>query len=87
MTKIKKLKFLILFIAAICFSNFSASAQSAGFIKNSEKPLYKSESDEKMKCYVFNKYVLKANLKKNEKEDIGTGEGFEIEIFKRDLKS
>lgn len=87
MTKINKIKLLVLSAAAMFVFNFSAAAQSAGFIKNSTKPLYKSESDEKMKCYVFNKFVIKANLKTNEKEDIGTGEGFEIEVFKRDAKS
>jgi len=86
MTKTNKIKFFILSAAAMFVFNFSASAQSAGFIKNSEKPLYKSESDEKANCYVFNRYVVKANLKKNEKEDIGTGEGYEIDIFKRDVK-
>lgn len=87
MSKINKIKFLILSAAAMFIFNFSAAAQSAGFIRNSEKPLYKSETDEKAQCYVFNKYVVKTYLKPNEKEDIGTGEGYEIEIFKRDIKS
>lgn len=87
MTKINQINFLILPIAAIFVFNLSASAQSAGFIKNSEKPLYKSETDEKAQCYVFNKYVVKTYLKTNEKEDIGTGEGYEIEVFKRDMKT
>lgn len=85
MTKIKNLNFSALLIAAFCVFNFNVSAQSAGFIKNSEKPLYTSESDDK--CYVFTKYVVKTYLKNNVKEDIGTGQGYEIDVFKRDAKS
>lgn len=87
MTKIKKLNFPALLIAAFCVFNFNVSAQIAGFIKNSEKPLYTSESDEKAQCYVFKNYVVKTYLKNNLKDDIGTGQGYEIDVFRRDAKS
>lgn len=86
MTEFKKLKFLILIIAAFCIFDFNVSAQSDDFIKGSEKLLVRYKSDEKTQCFAFNKYLVKTYLKDNTKENIGDGTGVEIEVFKRDVK-
>lgn len=83
MKNYKKFVFLLLFV----FSTFLfAEAQELEFVKGAEKSLANYKLDEKTRCIIYNKYVVKTFLKDNIKDDIGTGEGYEIEVFRRDVK-
>ncbi len=77
----RKIGCLILFAFAFCIS---LSAQDEGFIKGSEKTIYKSDTDTKAQCFVFDKYVVKTFLKDNTKDGGGDGTGYDLTVFIRD---
>lgn len=84
MKNFKKLNLLIFSVFTFCIYSPAISAQSVEFIKGSERTLYKSETDAKAQCFLFDKYVVKASLKDNTKDGGGDGAGYELTIFIRD---
>jgi len=86
MMNFSKFKFLIFLIIAQCIFSATISAQSDDFIKGSEKLLVKYNLDEQTQCFAFNKYLVKTYLKDNTKNGGGAGNGYEFDIFKREVK-
>lgn len=82
MTNTKKMYFIALLLSAIFAFSGSASAQ-ANLLKNSDKPLYNMSENDKEKCFVYGKYVVKTVMKElTENTDDKSGD--DISIFKRD---
>lgn len=83
--KISKTKCLFFLIIVSAFS-LTISAQSGDLVKGSEKLLVKYDLNDKTRCFAFNKYLVKTYLKDNAKDGGAEETGFEIEVFKRDVK-